>query len=99
MSKTPSAASTTKTPAPKKRAPARRKGAAAAPPVRLGEAEIAAAQSSARHWARQDRFALNEYFVHPKFGVGLVTEVTEQGYIVCLFADGDTRKLIHASPA
>ncbi|MFO0614839.1 MAG: hypothetical protein U0414_19785 [Polyangiaceae bacterium] len=88
-----------KTATPKKRAPARRKGAAVPVPLRLGEAEIAAAQSSARHWTRQDRYAVNEYVVHPKFGVGLVTGFTEQGYIVCLFADGDTRKLIHATPA
>lgn len=86
-----------KTPAAKKRAP-RRKAEAKPIPVRLGEAEIAEAQANARRWVRQDRYEVNEYFVHPKFGVGLVTGITEQGYITCLFADGDTRKLIHSTP-
>lgn len=88
-----------KKPAAKRRAPRRKASPPKLVPLRLGEDEIAAARASARHWVRQDRFAVNEYFLHPKFGVGLVTGLTEQGYIVCLFADGDTRKLIHASPS
>jgi len=81
--------------------PARKKrpAKAAAPrptPVKLSEEEIASARATAQPWERTHRYAKTDFFVHAKFGVGYVTDITEQGYIVCLFEDGDTRKLIHA---
>jgi len=86
-----------KTPAKK---PVRKKRAAKAAsrpiPVRLSDEEVANARATAQPWDRAHRFARNDFFVHAKFGVGYVTDITEHGYIVCLFEDGDTRKLIHA---
>jgi hypothetical protein len=88
-------ATVAKKPARKRRSPA--KASAPRPvPVRLSDEDVANARATAEPWERTHRYARNDFFVHAKFGVGYVTDITEQGYIVCLFEDGDTRKLIHA---
>jgi len=66
-----------------------------APPKRLEAAEIAKARSSANAWDRRTRYSNKDFFVHPTFGVGLVTEALPE-FIICLFEGGETRKLIHA---
>ena len=66
-----------------------------AAPVKLEPAEIAQARATARPWDRHVRFATRDFFVHPTFGVGVVTEALPE-FIVCLFEGGETRKLIHA---
>jgi hypothetical protein len=91
----PAPAAAAKKPARKRRSPT--KSVAAPVPVRLTEADVTAARATARHWDRTQRYSVNAYLVHAKFGVGYVTAITEQDYIVCLFEDGETRKLIHAS--
>ena len=91
--------------APKKKAKAKpkaktkAKGAAdagRAVPRSLASADIEAARVTNRPWDRASRFGLWDYFVHAKFGVGHVVDVSSDGFIVCLFEDGETRKLIHA---
>ncbi len=66
---------------------------------RLDDMEIARARATARPWDRGVRYSTGQWFVHVKFGAGRVEEVTPDGFIVCLFEDGETRKLIHARPA
>lgn len=96
----PKAAATAKTAAPKKprkpRGKSTRNSAPRPVPVRLAEDDVVRARASAPHWERTTRFSVSDFFVHAKFGVGYVTGFTEQNFIVCLFEDGDTRKLIHA---
>lgn len=88
--------------APKKKAKAKpkaKKGPAEpgrAIPRSLASADIEAARATNRPWDRASRFGLWDYFVHAKFGVGHVVDVSSDGFIVCLFEDGETRKLIHA---
>ncbi len=72
------------------KAPGARRGA-----PRLDEAEIMRARVSAKPWDRSARYMEGHFFVHAKFGVGRVTQVTPDGFIVCLFQDGETRRLIH----
>jgi len=97
---TPAAPSTAAAPKkPARKRPARSKAAAVRPvPVRLTEEEVATGRATASPWTPTHRYARSDFFVHAKFGVGYVTDITEQGYIVCLFEGGDTRKLIHAQP-
>jgi hypothetical protein len=85
--------------APPRPATAGPKGAAKAAPrtkPRLEDGAIARARSVARPWDRAVKYGVGDWFVHAKFGVGRVDEVTVDGFIVCLFEDGEVRKLIHA---
>ena len=63
---------------------------------RLDEADVMRARVAAKPWDRNTRYMEGHYFVHAKFGVGRVSQVTPDGFIVCLFQDGETRRLIHA---
>ena len=82
---------------PARKRPSRAKAVAPRPvPVRLTDEEVANARATAQPWHRTHRYVRSDYFVHAKFGVGYVTDITEQNFIVCLFEGGDTRKLIHA---
>lgn len=66
---------------------------------RLDENSLAQARATARPWDRAIRYSSGSWFVHAKFGVGCVQEVTVDGFINVLFEDGELRKLIHARPA
>ena len=66
---------------------------------RLDEMAVARARASAKPWDRAVRYGLGSWFVHVKFGAGRVEELTPDGFIVCLFEDGEIRKLIHDRPA
>lgn len=66
---------------------------------RLDEMAVARARASAKPWDRSVRYGLGSWFVHVKFGAGRVEELTADGFIVCLFEDGEIRKLIHNRPA
>lgn len=66
---------------------------------RLDEMDVARARAVARPWDRSVRYSKGSWFVHVKFGAGRVEELTPDGFIVCLFEDGEIRKLIHARPA
>ncbi len=89
------AAAAPKKPARKRRAPTK-KDAPRLTPVRLNDDDVANARATAAPCVRTHRYVRSDYYVHAKFGVGYVTDITDQGYIVCLFEDGNTRKLIHA---
>ena len=63
---------------------------------RLEPGEISQARAVARPWDRAVKYGVGSWFVHSKFGVGRVETITVDGFIVCLFEDGEQRKLIHA---
>lgn len=65
---------------------------------RLEPGEVQRARAVARPWDRTVKYGENDFFIHAKFGVGKVVSITPDGFIVCLFEDGETRKLIHARP-
>src|SRR5690606_11792680 len=90
--------------APRKRAAAGGGGARkpsaprrASRPV-LTEEEIGRARATASHYDRARTYAVGDFFVHPKFGVGRVEELTPEGFILVLFEGGDTKRLLHARP-
>lgn len=62
---------------------------------KLDEADIAKARAGSRPWDRTVRYQVGSWFVHAKFGVGRVEELTPEGFIVVLFEDAEQRKLIH----
>jgi hypothetical protein len=64
----------------------------------LGEDENARARATAGPYDRAHKYAAGDFFLHPKFGVGRVEELTPEGFIVVLFEGGDTRRLLHARP-
>jgi O-acetyl-ADP-ribose deacetylase (regulator of RNase III) len=74
------------------------KKAPAKPKVRLAEEEIGRARASAEVYDRSREYAVGDYFVHPKFGVGRVEELTPEGFIMVLFEGGETRRLLHRRP-
>lgn len=75
----------------------RSRTAATARNPRLDEREVALARARAEPWDRTRTYAVGDWFVHAKFGVGRVEETTTDQFIVVLFEDGQTRRLIHAS--
>lgn len=84
----------------RKASPARRSSAKAAhkPKARLAEEEVGRARASAEIYDRSREYAVGDYFVHPKFGVGRVDELTPEGFIMVLFEKGETRRLLHRRP-
>ena len=74
-----------------------RKPAAAAPKRgKLEQSEISYARAHSRPWDRATSYRVGDWFLHSKFGVGRVEETTTDQFIVVLFEDGETRRLIHA---
>jgi len=75
-----------------------KKAPAAAPrKSRLEPGEISYARAHSRTWDRTVTYKVGDFFIHAKFGVGRVEEITTDQFIVVLFEDGETRRLIHAS--
>ena len=91
------------TPAPKaERAPrataAKGSKAASSPKkTRLEDREVSLALATSKPWDRTVSYKTGDFFIHSKFGVGRVEEVTTDHFIVVLFQDGEIRRLIHAS--
>ena len=91
-------------PAPEKK-PVRRRAAAggasskttkAKPkPAGLSMAE-ANANSGAAKYNMRATYAENDFFTHPKFGIGKVIGLPAQGQMECSFEDGSVRKLVHS---
>jgi len=70
-----------------------------AAPIRpLGPAEIAHARNSAGPYDRKLKYAAGQYFLHGKFGVGLVESVTPEDFILVRFERGETKRLLHNRP-
>jgi hypothetical protein len=72
------------------------RASAASKKPRLDEAELGHARATARPWDRTVRYHAGSWFIHAKFGVGRVQEISPDGFAVILFEDGEIRKLIHA---
>jgi O-acetyl-ADP-ribose deacetylase (regulator of RNase III) len=81
----------------KPRAAAGKKPAARKPSKTLSGDEVATARAKAGAYDRSHRYSSGEYFVHSKFGVGRVEELTAEGFIVVLFESGDVRRLLHGT--
>jgi len=83
--------------AAKAASPRASKSAASAPKkTRLDDREIALAKATSNPWDRNAIYAVGNLFIHSKFGVGRVEEVTRDNFIVVLFQDGEVRRLMHA---
>jgi O-acetyl-ADP-ribose deacetylase (regulator of RNase III) len=65
---------------------------------KLDELEIGKARASAGPYDRARTYAVGDWFVHSKFGVGRVQELTPEGFIAVLFEGGDIRRLLHSRP-
>lgn len=84
--------------APKAASAKSSKAAASAPKkTRLEDREVSLALATSKPWDRTVSYKVGDFFIHSKFGVGRVEEVTTDHFIVVLFQDGETRRLIHAS--
>ncbi|MGE0785275.1 MAG: hypothetical protein AB7S26_06290 [Sandaracinaceae bacterium] len=64
----------------------------------LSEGEIANARATARAYDRTLKYEEGQFLIHPKFGVGRIDGVTAEGFIVVLFEDGETKRLLHNRP-
>jgi O-acetyl-ADP-ribose deacetylase (regulator of RNase III) len=64
----------------------------------LDASDIAHKRVTAAPYDRGLRYKENDWFVHPRFGVGQVRRLTPEGAIEVLFEDGSTKKMLHASP-
>ncbi|GAB4209468.1 MAG: hypothetical protein OHK0013_28910 [Sandaracinaceae bacterium] len=92
-----SAAAPTREPRPRAANGGRKPTAPASPRKgRLDDREVAYARAHSRPWDRTTTYKVGDWFVHAKFGVGRVEETTADQFIVVLFEDGETRRLIHA---
>ena len=58
--------------------------------------EVTRARVRADPYDRSRTYGAGDWFVHPKFGVGRVETVTQEGHIEVLFEDGQQRKMLHA---
>ena len=65
------------------------------PTARLSDEEIGRAKASAELYDRAKSYEIGDFFVHPKFGVGRVQELTPEGFIIVLFEGGAQRRLLH----
>lgn len=63
---------------------------------RLDPDEVTRARVGSDPYDRSKTYVAGDYFVHPKFGVGRVETVTQEGHIEVLFEDGQRRKMLHA---
>jgi O-acetyl-ADP-ribose deacetylase (regulator of RNase III) len=62
----------------------------------LDPAEVAHRRVTSTPYDRAQRYKENDWFVHPRFGVGQVKRLTPEGAIEVLFEDGSTKKMLHA---
>ncbi len=62
----------------------------------LSSDEVSSARAQSQPWDRMASYKSGQFFVHSKFGVGRVETHTLDGYVMVLFEDGETRKMIHA---
>jgi hypothetical protein len=73
--------------------PAKKGASRKAAKAMLSEDDVARARATSNPYDRGHRYGVGEFFVHSKFGVGRVEELTHEGFIVVLFEGGDTRRL------
>lgn len=64
----------------------------------LSEDQVAEARASAGPYDRTVKYEVGQYFIHSKFGIGRVEELTPEGFINVLFEGGVTKRLLHNRP-
>lgn len=64
----------------------------------LTQDEIGRARATAGPYDRAHAYTVGDFFLHSKFGVGRVEELTPEGFILVLFESGETKRLLHARP-
>lgn len=62
---------------------------------RLAPEEIERHRYTSEPYSMRGSFALGQYILHARFGVGRVENVLPEGAVSVLFEDGETRKLVH----
>lgn len=62
---------------------------------RLDPDEVARVRPFAEKYDMKRTYAGGDWFVHPKFGIGRVEQVTPEGAVSVLFEDGEQRKMVH----
>lgn len=91
-------------PLPKEKKPVRRRAASGSKssstkakpkPKGLSMAE-ANENSGAAKYNMRATYAENDFFTHPKFGIGKVIGLPAPGQMECSFEDGSVRKLVHS---
>jgi O-acetyl-ADP-ribose deacetylase (regulator of RNase III) len=61
----------------------------------LDEGEVARQRASAERYSMKTRYTADDWFVHPKFGVGKVERVIDSSSVEVRFEDGSLKKLVH----
>jgi O-acetyl-ADP-ribose deacetylase (regulator of RNase III) len=61
----------------------------------ITEDEVQAARRASEPYNMRKTYQPGALFVHPKFGVGRVETLTQEGAIMVLFQDGEQRKMVH----
>lgn len=64
----------------------------------LTQDEVARARATAGPYDRGQTYSAGMYFLHAKFGVGRVEEITPEGFVLVLFESGETKRLLHSRP-
>jgi len=67
----------------------------AAPSATLTYDEVSRARASGDPYDRTRKYEPGDYMVHKKFGVGRVDSLTPEGFIMVLFENGETKRLLH----
>lgn len=92
-------------PPPKEKKPVRRRAAAGSSKAKTTKAKAkpsglsmseANENSGAAKYNMRATYAENDFFTHPKFGIGKVIGLPAQGQMECSFEDGSVRKLVHS---
>ncbi len=66
------------------------------PKPALTSDEIGQARATASPYDMTRTYVAGDRFIHPKFGVGRVFNVTQENAIEVVFEDGSSRKMVHA---
>lgn len=66
--------------------------------ARLNEDQVAEARATAGPYDRTQKYEVGQFFIHSKFGIGRVEELTPEGFIIVLFEGGVTKRLLHNRP-
>ncbi|NOY94725.1 MAG: hypothetical protein GXP55_26400 [Deltaproteobacteria bacterium] len=66
------------------------------PPKGLSPVEAAAGRAKAERYDMHRTYEAGDYFIHPRFGLGLVGETLDNRAMLVRFEDGSERKMVHA---
>jgi hypothetical protein len=87
-----------KTASPRKRSSAARQPSPPRKPLPKGlsPVEAAAGRAGAERYNMHRTYEAGDYFIHPRFGLGLVGETLDNRAMLVRFEDGTERKMVHA---